>query len=128
MANPEHLDLLRRDLDAWNAWRARHPHLRPDLKGADLRRAHLVAADLAGADLRGADLEAALLERANLEGAELNWALFDLDVVDELYVTIAPTLLGGRDAPTLLAGAGWPCWWESQASAEALSLRAGTWI
>ncbi len=49
------------------------------------------------------------VERLLVEGgAELNWALFDLDVVDELYVTIAPTLLGGRDAPTLLAGAGWP--------------------
>ena len=41
-------------------------------------------------------------------GGELNWTLLELDLVDELYVTIAPALLGGRDAPTLLGGAGWP--------------------
>lgn len=40
-------------------------------------------------------------------GAELNWALFELDLVDELYVTVSPTLLGGSDAPTLLGGTGW---------------------
>jgi 2,5-diamino-6-(ribosylamino)-4(3H)-pyrimidinone 5'-phosphate reductase len=41
-------------------------------------------------------------------GAELNWALLEHDLVDELYVTIAPTLLGGSAAPTLLEGHGWP--------------------
>jgi riboflavin-specific deaminase-like protein len=62
------------------------------------------------------DLRAALaalrqrgVDRLLVEGGgELNWALLELDLVDELYVTIAPTLLGGRDAPTLLGGAGWP--------------------
>jgi len=39
-------------------------------------------------------------------GGELNWALLEQDLVDELYVTVAPTLLGGRDAPTLLEGTG----------------------
>ena len=39
-------------------------------------------------------------------GGELNWALLEHDLVDELYVTVAPTLLGGRDAPTLLEGTG----------------------
>ena len=41
-------------------------------------------------------------------GGELNWALVRKDLVDELYVTVAPVLLGGRDAPTLLGGAGLP--------------------
>jgi len=41
-------------------------------------------------------------------GAELNWTLFELDLVDELYVTVAPSLLGGSEAPTLLGGPGWP--------------------
>lgn len=49
------------------------------------------------------------VERLLVEGGgELNWTLFDLDLVDELYVTIAPSLLGGSAAPTLLGGAGWP--------------------
>lgn len=48
-------------------------------------------------------------ERVLVEGGgELNWQMFELDLVDELYVTIAPVLLGGREAPTLLEGAGWP--------------------
>ena len=62
------------------------------------------------------DLTAALaalrddgVERLLVEGgAELNWTLFEHDLVDELYVTLAPALLGGSDAPTLLEGAGWP--------------------
>jgi 2,5-diamino-6-(ribosylamino)-4(3H)-pyrimidinone 5'-phosphate reductase len=49
------------------------------------------------------------VERALLEGGgELNWWFFRDDLVDELYVTLAPTLLGGRDAPTLLEGEGFP--------------------
>jgi len=39
-------------------------------------------------------------------GGDLNWALVRDDLVDELYVTVAPVLLGGTDAPTLLGGAG----------------------
>ena len=39
-------------------------------------------------------------------GGELNWDLVRNDLVDEIYVTLAPTLLGGRDAPTLLEGEG----------------------
>ena len=41
-------------------------------------------------------------------GGQLNWSLCRLDLVDELFVTVAPALLGGSDAPTLLEGAGWP--------------------
>ena len=39
-------------------------------------------------------------------GGELNWQLIRDDLVDEIFVTIAPSLLGGRDAPTLLEGDG----------------------
>jgi 2,5-diamino-6-(ribosylamino)-4(3H)-pyrimidinone 5'-phosphate reductase len=39
-------------------------------------------------------------------GGRLNWQLFRDDLVDELFVTVAPSLLGGRDAPTLLEGEG----------------------
>lgn len=47
------------------------------------------------------------VERLLLEGGgELNWWFVRQDLVDELFVTIAPTLLGGREAPTLLEGEG----------------------
>jgi len=39
-------------------------------------------------------------------GGELNWSLLRDDLIDELHVTVAPCLLGGRDAPTLLEGEG----------------------
>ncbi len=39
-------------------------------------------------------------------GGETNWAFVRDDLVDELYVTVAPCLLGGRSAPTLLEGDG----------------------
>lgn len=39
-------------------------------------------------------------------GGEINWQFVRLDLVDELHVTVAPSLLGGRDAPTPLEGDG----------------------
>jgi len=47
------------------------------------------------------------VERLLVEGGgETNWALVEQDLVDELHVTVAPWLLGGRSAPTLLEGTG----------------------
>jgi 2,5-diamino-6-(ribosylamino)-4(3H)-pyrimidinone 5'-phosphate reductase len=47
------------------------------------------------------------VERLLVEGGgQLNWTFVRDDLVDEVYVTIAPVLLGGRDAPTLLEGDG----------------------
>jgi riboflavin-specific deaminase-like protein len=47
------------------------------------------------------------LARVVLEGgALLNWAFVAADVIDELHITIAPAILGGRDAPTVVGGAG----------------------
>lgn len=47
------------------------------------------------------------VERLLLEGGgELNWGFLEQDLIDELYVTIAPRLLGGRSAPTMLEGSG----------------------
>jgi len=37
-------------------------------------------------------------------GGELNGALFHSEIVDELYLTICPLILGGRDAPTIADG------------------------
>jgi 2,5-diamino-6-(ribosylamino)-4(3H)-pyrimidinone 5'-phosphate reductase len=47
------------------------------------------------------------IERLLVEGGgEMNWAFAEADLVDELHVTLAPSLLGGRDAPTILDGGG----------------------
>ncbi len=49
------------------------------------------------------------IERLLVEGGgEMNWAFLRDDLLDELYVTVAPSLLGGRDAPTILEGEGLP--------------------
>ena len=40
-------------------------------------------------------------------GGEFNWQLLRDDLVDEINLTLAPALLGGRDAPTWLEGSGW---------------------
>jgi 2,5-diamino-6-(ribosylamino)-4(3H)-pyrimidinone 5'-phosphate reductase len=39
-------------------------------------------------------------------GGEVLFSLFDADLVDEVSVFVAPTILGGRDAPTLVDGEG----------------------
>ena len=64
MANPEHLAVLRADIDEWNRWRSLNPDLSVDLSGADLHSASLVFADLTHAILRGANLTLADLKAA----------------------------------------------------------------
>ncbi len=58
-------------VDAWNAWRAANPSVRPDLGGAALDLAELDDADLRNADLSGAQFDSAKLRRANLQDADL---------------------------------------------------------
>ena len=40
-------------------------------------------------------------------GGELNGSLFAASLVDELHLTICPTIFGGRNAPTIVDGAGY---------------------
>ncbi len=52
-------------------------------------------------------LRARGVERLLVEGGgETNWAFVRDDLLDELHVTVAPALLGGRAAPTLVEGDG----------------------
>src|SRR5215469_11279768 len=79
MSNPEHLAKLLEGVEAWNEWRKVNTEVRPDLNGADLKRANLSKADLTEANLSGADLGRASLSgadlvRANLLGANLSEA------------------------------------------------------
>ena len=41
MANPEHLEILKQGVEAWNQWREQNPQTKPDLSGAILREANL---------------------------------------------------------------------------------------
>jgi len=71
MANPEHLQILHRGVEAWNAWQEQHRDLRPNLRGANLVKADLPGANLHDADLYKADLMGASLMGASLMGASL---------------------------------------------------------
>ncbi|MBN1509171.1 MAG: pentapeptide repeat-containing protein [Sedimentisphaerales bacterium] len=95
MANPEHLAILQKGVQAWNRWRSAHQGISPDLSNADLGgsnllgakrsgngtfqrirfvRINLSQANLSGANLRRANLMKAALDRAHLEGANLDGA------------------------------------------------------
>lgn len=54
--------------------------------------------------LKDIGIESVLVEG----GGELNWSLLKEGLVDELMVTIAPIVLGGRVAKTLVEGEGFP--------------------
>ena len=84
MANPEHLNILKQGVKAWNTWREKNRSVFPNLSktnltgailtGADLTGAILTEAYLGGGDLRGADLGKANLTKAYLRGADLGKA------------------------------------------------------
>jgi hypothetical protein len=84
MANPEHLEILKRGMKAWDEWRLEYKDVQPDLSGAflgsanlshiSLNGANLGGANLGGADLIGADLSVADLINANLSYANLRHA------------------------------------------------------
>src|SRR4051812_1126026 len=74
MAEGDHVDRLRRGVEAWNQWRRRNSKSRPALVGARLRGADLREVDLGNANLFKADLRHANLFGANLRGATLLWA------------------------------------------------------
>jgi hypothetical protein len=46
MANDEHVAILKKGVDAWNAWRDENPDIRPDLVQVDLRGESLRNANL----------------------------------------------------------------------------------
>jgi len=100
MAIPQHLEVLRQGVQAWNEWREQNPEVEPDLAGADLSKADLKEADLRETDLRWADLTAANLQAANLNRADLRRATlsrtnFNLARLSE--ANLSETYLWGAD-------------------------------
>jgi uncharacterized protein YjbI with pentapeptide repeats len=131
MTNDEHLVLLKKGVVVWNDWRERHPHIRPELSGANLSQmdlggvdlskadltqvdlsrvqlngADLVRTELSGATLSGADLRAADLTDANLSGASLAGAILtgaDLNRTNFSEVALLETILSDLDLRNTLA-------------------------
>jgi pentapeptide repeat protein len=104
MANNEHVAILKKGVDAWNAWRKKNRQLHVDLTRADLRGANLSGAILrafrGGADLREANLSKANLSEAVLRGADLrraNLSGVNLSRADLMSTTLVETDLTGAD-------------------------------
>jgi hypothetical protein len=79
MADPKHLAILKKGVEAWNLWREGNPLVVPDLSQADLsgtklQKANLRLADLSRSDLSDAALADSHVAGANLEAADLNRA------------------------------------------------------
>ncbi len=95
MANPKHLEILKRGVGAWNTWRKEYPEIRPDLNGAILSGARLSRAHLDGARLIHAHLDEARLRGARLIGARLEGAT--LTGADLTGATLNAATLTGAD-------------------------------
>lgn len=95
MANPKHVSILKKGVEAWNRWRKQNPSIAPDLGGANLSLAKLITADLSGTNLNGADLRGAYLGGANLGSAFLGGA--DLSVADFSRTILNRADLGGAN-------------------------------
>ena len=94
MANIEHLALLKKGVDDWNAWRVQEK-TRPDLAGAELSECDLTLVNLSDtnlsrANLRNVDFYSATLARANLADATLRGAEFS-------FANLAEANLSGAD-------------------------------
>jgi uncharacterized protein YjbI with pentapeptide repeats len=100
MANPEHLQILKQGVEAWNKWLEQNRDIRPDLTETDLSGATLTGADLSWSDLTkatltGADLSEADLYEADLSGATLTGA--DLSDADLFGTDLTAATLTGAD-------------------------------
>ena len=102
MANPEHVEILKRGVDDWNRWREQNPTVQPLLNSAPLVHAHLENFNLSRANLHSAalveaDLRRAVLTNADLRSANLSWARLtdaDLASADLNYAQAVGTHLG----------------------------------
>jgi len=100
MAIPQHFEVLKQGVAAWNRWRIENPGAEPDLAGAnlsnaDLKEANLRETDLRWADLTCANLNSAFLNRADLRRANLSQAIFNKANLSE--ANLSETYLSGAD-------------------------------
>ena len=100
MANMKQMDIIKKGVDTWNAWRINNCNILPSLSDAGLhmaylKKANLSKADLSDAGLSGADLSNAILRDANLIGTNLTGA--NLEGADLTNAVIGATLFGNVD-------------------------------
>jgi hypothetical protein len=86
MANPEHVEVVKRGAEAIRKWRKENPDTQPELGEADLG-----GADLGGANLHGADL-------GGVRGAE---HAYHLEMVRFISARMARVQTLGMMPPTL---------------------------
>jgi uncharacterized protein YjbI with pentapeptide repeats len=82
MANPEHIEELKKGVESWNAWRKENPDIEPDLSSTDLsetnlKRVNFQRANLSKTKLNNSDLTRALLNPANLVETNLSYTTLD---------------------------------------------------
>lgn len=119
MANPEHVEILKQGVGAWNEWRKQCPYIQPhlndtDLSGLDLSGAHfrytllgrvnlhhtnLSYADLIGAVLNGSNLSYANLSHAKLTAnlSYVNLSYANLNYADLSYANLRHPILSNAD-------------------------------
>jgi hypothetical protein len=95
MANPEHLEILKKGVKVWNEWREEHDEILPDLSNADLSYAKFLNANFHHAVLSNANLSNADLSYADLRHADLRYA--DLRYVYLSYADLSRANLIGAD-------------------------------
>ncbi len=77
MANPEHLEQLKKGVKSWNAWREENPNIKPDLNEISLTNLDLKKANLQNIDLSKSNLNQVILHYADLRQANLSNVKFD---------------------------------------------------
>ena len=104
MADPEHVEVVRKGAEAIAEWRRSNPGLQLDLSGADLS-----GADLSGAALAQANMFQAALSGARLAGADLPEAHLALSVLADADLSGAnlfrASLVGAMAFSANLSGA-----------------------
>ena len=95
MADKTQLEVLKNGVGAWNAWRAAHVGLRPDLAAAHLVGLDLIGVNFADADLRKADLRGTNLSDVALMDSRLDGANFFRTTLDRADLARA-SLIGAQ--------------------------------
>lgn len=72
MANPEHVEILEKGVEAWNRWRSENPKIIPDLSGNFYDEAYLPDINFIRVNLSGANLFRAILLDAKFDFADLS--------------------------------------------------------